>query len=378
MRRIIEAELPREPLDPDSDSERWEAIEALMSAHSNPPPRQLHHRELASGYLVAGQLSCIFGASGQTKSVLAIDHACRLASAITWSDGGEVEPDPEDRQNVLYIAAERPEQVRRRVDAFVMEHKLAPLSNLVIYSGPVDLCAEDDRLLDIVDVANRMIYNIPHEEIDFIVIDTLAAAMSKPVSDTHATNTASHNLVRLAHYQGAHVMCVHHQPVTGEPRMSGGHLAAAMDLIIHVKKTAGGSVAQVVKDNGRDQKQWVRLHYSLKSIDMEFADGTTASEPIVVPDLEQPKEDRAGDGPLKRGKALTDGQAEVLAALSKAIGASGETSASIEEWRAAYDATEKIGETATARRMRFHRGSKALMASEKVVAASPNKWSISA
>jgi hypothetical protein len=361
----------REPLSPDSDEFR--RLSRHVTTHAR-PGALVRKPELAPGYLFAGEISCYFGAPGQTKSVLAIDHACRLATGISWD--GENDAD-RPRYNILYIAAERSRQVRQRIDAFAIEHGTGDIDNLAIYDGPINLCTEDDSsLFAIIDASTAVVGRGPF---DLIVIDTLAAAMmGKPTSDTHATGAAAHNLTQMSKYQGAHVMVVHHQPVSGEPRLSGGHLAAVMDVIVHVEKTKAGSLARVMKDNGRAESSWVTFAYTLKSIAMDYGDGHFADEPIVLPGEPPTSITQAADvkaiGP--KARKLTAGQAEVLAALDRAIDAAGAPVGQV-AWRTEYNAKAPATESAATRKVRFHRAKKSLTLGGEISGSDEDDhWSI--
>ena len=76
-------------------------------------PRKLW---LVNDYLGVGELSCIFGAPGSCKSVLAGDLAAHVAAGRDWF-GRRVQ-----QGGVLYVAIERASLVKRRLAAFRNHH----------------------------------------------------------------------------------------------------------------------------------------------------------------------------------------------------------------------------------------------------------------
>ena len=296
---------------------------------------------IATGLLAAGELSAVFGEPGAGKSALAVDIACRVASGIDWHGRAT------GAYNVVYVAAERKEQVRRRVDAFCVEHGIAGrLDNLAIYGGPIDLSESSSQLRAIVRAAEFAFVPGDYCEAGFVIIDTLAAAMSRPDSDTAATAAAVGNLLATVNSgERPHVMIVHHQPLSGERRLRGGHLTGAMDVTIHVARKGGHVVAQVVKDNDTPDGDRLRLTYTMKSVPLECADGSTVSAPVVVPC--EAKDSRKPKSAVRLSKARQE-------ALDALVAVTADGPASEAAWRAECDAAAPDTNKATLK-VRFYR-----------------------
>ena len=306
---------------------------------------------IATGLLAAGELSAVFGEPGAGKSALAVDIACRVASGIDWHGRAT------GAYNVVYVAAERKEQVRRRVDAFCVEHGIAGrLDNLAIYGGPIDLSESSSQLRAIVRAAEFAFVPGDYCEAGFVIIDTLAAAMSRPDSDTAATAAAVGNLLATVNSgERPHVMIVHHQPLSGERRLRGGHLTGAMDVTIHVARKGGHVVAQVVKDNDTPDGDRLRLTYTMKSVPLECADGSTVSAPVVVPCEAKDSSPETDPEP----QAITAIQQAVLDALLEASDGGPVT---VAEWRARYNANGDADVGEGTRKRRFYRAKDTLEA----------------
>lgn len=337
----------------DDDHHLYRDVMASMAPHSSmraPPPRHW----LAPGLAFMGGLTTLFGAEGQTKSVLAIDIACKLAAGLDWNG------DPAEAiVDVVYIATERAHDVRRRVSAFCREHGIQPLANLVVYDGALDLSTESDHLAAIISGAGHLIDGEPAQ---FCVIDTLAASMSRPTSDTNATLAAARNLNRAARLTDAGIMVVHHSPLSGSRRISGGHLAAAMDIAAEVSKTRAGGKCVVKKDNGSPDSEWVNLTYNLKSVDVSCDNGTLDSQPVIVPCC-SPENDTS------KPPKLTHGRRQALNALSS-IGGGTETA-----WRDAYKESAGDGKSPDAVKMSFKR-SRDWLSENGFVARTDDIWTI--
>jgi hypothetical protein len=274
-------------------------------------------RWLLPQWLGKNDLTVIFGASEAGKSVFAVDMACRLAAGLDH-DG---DPTPL-RYFVLYIAAERASQVRRRIDAFVKHHGGEPFDNLVIYDGPIDLTADPAETLAIVRAASWEM----DTEINVVFIDTLAAAMSASDSspDAMAAATATMaNLTRHGHSdgQGVAVVAIHHTPVSGEPRLrGGGQLQGAADMTIHVTRKRGVSSAKVAKIN--ESADRASLSYTMETVPLVVdEDGIETTAPVLVRTTEPskvlasanrtPKAER--DAKAILAKAMADNGAPVTA-----------------------------------------------------------------
>ena len=74
--------------------------------------------ELIEGIFVCGEGSVIYGASNTGKTFLAVDYACSVALGKKWM-GRNVESGA-----VLYLAAESPQSIARRLQAYQKYHNV--------------------------------------------------------------------------------------------------------------------------------------------------------------------------------------------------------------------------------------------------------------
>lgn len=249
----------------------------IHSAIKRMPPRSM----LGDTPFAAGEVSSIYGKPGATKSVFAIDTACRLACGMDSSGNKNGM-----RHGVVYVAAERSAQVIRRVEAFRQHHGVDPFDSLIVYDRPIDLAVSSNHLAAIIKAAGDKTWLSTNREngydIDYVVIDTIAAAMSEPTSNTTATNAAAHNMMQAAKISGAHVCFIHHPPIADAGRLSGGHFTGAADVTVIIEKSKSGlSTAKVVKDNFTSDDVEASISYRTIGVDVETLDGST-SEAVLV------------------------------------------------------------------------------------------------
>lgn len=329
---------------------------------------------LVDGFLAKGEVSCFFGEPGATKSTIALDIACHVASGRPWMGRGagmycEAYRDfaptwlPAD---VVYIALERADQVQRRVEAFTDEHDLKKPMRLAIYDGELDFVGDDsDRLTQIVFDVEEQSCKVEHPadedgfNVDLIVIDTLSRTFGSG-SDSGGEETAkvARHLQRTLKWTGAHILLVHHTPIGDDSRLRGhGNLLAAFDQTVRVQKLKGGSLATVQKDNDVAEDQKPKFAYGIKSrvVQVDERSGREITASVVVPlELDQvkqklPKATKAAK--VAKGPSATRSEQPVLDALIS-LG----RPATEAEWREAFDAAKEDSVTAGAHRNKFWRG----------------------
>ncbi|MFG1399904.1 AAA family ATPase [Roseixanthobacter pseudopolyaromaticivorans] len=274
------------------------------------------------GLFAGDEVSVIYGAPGSTKSALAIDIACRAAVGMDWS-GGYTAP----IVGVVYVAAERVAQVRRRADAFCRHHGLERLDNLIIYDGPIDLVRDRGLLAATILSAGSMVQD---GGIYLVVIDTLAAAMSASDSSPDAmaavvsTINRSQRVVRDEWGEAPHIMLLHHTPASGEARLrGGGQLLGTADITLHVSQRRGLATAQVEKNN--DSPDRPALSYGLDGVVIgQDPYGMDVTAPVVVPHQE---------GPEKKAPRVSRAQRDAIASLQAAMAANDNRPVTEEQWR---------------------------------------------
>ena len=100
--------------------------------------------EIIQGVLTAGDGSVVFGDSNSGKTFCVIDMCAAVARAVPWM-GRKTEPGL-----VVYLAAESPASVRRRLQAYQKYHEVR-VPNFAIVQSPIDLFdgdADADKVLN--------------------------------------------------------------------------------------------------------------------------------------------------------------------------------------------------------------------------------------
>ncbi|MFG1188726.1 AAA family ATPase [Xanthobacter flavus] len=323
---------------------------------------------LVQGLLGSAETSCIFGAPGSGKSVLATDLAAHVACGWPWfgrrvTGGG-----------VLYVAAERAALVQRRLTAFGRQNDVADMP-LAIVSGAIDLRSSRVQAHEIIDHARML-----REEagsLQLIVIDTVSRALAGGDENSPKDMGAFvGNATLIQESTGAHLLLIHHIPADGTQRLRGhGALLGAVDCTIGVEKSAEARSATLDKSN--DVPGDVRLGFTLESVtlhtDRETGEATTA--PVVVPSHAAPSAARS-QGRLSTSAILA------LRALHEAVLEAGQLPpedehipadarvVTEEEWRRiAYARGISASAEPRARQQAFKRAQEALIAACRVA-----KW----
>jgi RecA-family ATPase len=182
---------------------------------------------LVEGLLAEGAMSVVYGDSNVGKSFWAIDLACHVGSGLSWR-GLEV-----TQGVVIYIAAENPKSVERRIWAWCQTHRPDKCQVAVVRSS-VDLRdprATTPRLLEKIEIIQQ-----ERGQVVLIVVDTLSRAMAGSNENSPEDMTAFvGNCDHLRSTTSAHAMIIHH---SGKEAAKGsrGHssLRAATDTEIEV------------------------------------------------------------------------------------------------------------------------------------------------
>ncbi len=119
---------------------------------------------LIDGLLGTTAMTVVYGASGSGKTFFALDLACHIAAARPWR-GMRVE-----ESIVLYVAAESPDSVKRRVWAWKERHGPKHLK-LAVVQASVDLM---NGSAEVVISAIKEIEAAASERVGLVVVDTLA------------------------------------------------------------------------------------------------------------------------------------------------------------------------------------------------------------
>jgi hypothetical protein len=199
-------------------------------------------------------------------------------------------------------------------------------------------------------------------------------------SDPGDVAKAIHTIKKVIEGTGAHVMVIHHSPVSGDSRMRGyGTLNAAIDVSIRVEEKKDYRLASVVKNS--DGPDSPRFCFTLESVDVPHWHGDKYGEavgepfnvsvPILV-EMDAPPARERHTKKAKEPKVIKPSKSEqpVYAALAGLEGPVSE-----EDWRAAYDDLHEDGISQGNHRTRFSRG-KASLEKKGLISNQDGKWSV--
>jgi RecA/RadA recombinase len=263
--------------------------------------------DLVEGLLGTSAMSVIYGESGSGKTFFTIDLACRVATGMMWRDAAVVQG------TVIYIAAEGPKSVERRVWAWKRHHGVESLP-LVVVRSQVNLCDPNGTVAAL--VAEVEYITSESGGVALIVVDTLSRAMAGADENSPKDMTAFvGNCDRLRDATGAHVLVVHH---CGKDTAKGarGHssLRAATDTEIEVKN----NTAIVTKQ--RDAETGGTFGFKLAPVALgQDARGRTVSTCVLEPCA-------AAVGDAGKGRKLGKNEKIVFEALCKTLAEVGEPS----------------------------------------------------
>ncbi|MGU3538113.1 AAA family ATPase [Methylobacterium sp. A54F] len=230
-----------------------------------------------AGLIGVGELSVWFGAPGEGKSLAIMDAGLHVAAGLPWHDRLT------RRGAVLYVAAERPGLVKRRVAAWRKRHGLSGLP-FGIVPGRFDFSTAKDDAEEIARIAAEYELTTGYA-VALIIIDTKARTMGGGDENSARDMARYVDHVSLIQDQtGAHVAIVDHTPHDAPHRMRGhGALLGAADTTIRVAKApAGLHTLQVDKVNDGEA---VSLAFSVETeiVGHDPVSGQDTTAPIAIP-----------------------------------------------------------------------------------------------
>lgn len=252
------------------------------------------------GLLPRTGLAVAYGESGSGKTFGAVDWACHIAAGRPWR-GLEVQAGP-----VVYIAAESPKSVERRLWAWKKHHQVEHLPVLVVQSA-VDLLNGD--AVAIVELVKAV--KSEHGRVAMVVVDTLARAMTgnenapddmgKFVSACGAIREAGDTLVLVVHHSGKN---------TAAGARGHSSLRAATDVEIEVTNGDAGGCIAVTKS--RDDAGGRSFGFKLDVIELGMNPKGRMVTTCVAIEAEAPVK-------TPKGPTLTPKQRTVLDCYDRAL-----------------------------------------------------------
>ncbi len=253
--------------------------------------------ELVEGFLTAGDGSMLYGDSNSGKTFLVIDMAVSVARGVPWM-GRRVE-----QGAVLYLAAESPGSVRRRIQAY-QKHHGCKVPNFAIVQSTVDLFADDADTNKII----ALVHQIERQsgiKVRLIVGDTLAR-MSAGANENAGQDMGRvvSRFDRIRTECAAHFLLVHH---SGKAAASGARgwsgIRAAVDTEIEISDSLTGRCVEITKQRDLSTKG-ERIGFRLEPVTLgETKWGMPATSCVVI----------STDAPRKpNGKRMGESEGAVL------------------------------------------------------------------
>ncbi|HEX2526920.1 MAG TPA: AAA family ATPase [Geminicoccus sp.] len=257
MRAVLD-EAPRyEPADDDVLVHLRGKARELTTVWSDEYQLILSEPGLVDGLLPSEGMTVLYAESGAGKTFVAVDLSCCIATGRSWR---RMDVDP---GIVIYVAAEAPESVQRRLYAWRRHHKVDHLPVLVVHSTINFLDTSDTDAV----IAKAKAIAESHGPVKLTVVDTLARAMvgNENAPDDMGAFVAACGKIREA--TGGHVLVVHH---CGKDLARGarGHssLRAATDVELEITNVDGVGVIRVGKN--RDESGEATFGFVLDVIEL--------------------------------------------------------------------------------------------------------------
>lgn len=270
----------------------------------------LEKQELVDGLLGTTALTVIYGESGCGKTFFAVDMACHIAAGKAWNDKAV------DAGPVIYVAAEAPTSVKRRIYAWKGHHGIDNLPIAVVQSSVDFLNGDADRI-----VALAEDISVKRSRVKAVIIDTLARSM---VGDENGPRDMGAYVAACSAIRdrlATHALIVHH---SGKDVMRGarGHssLRAGTDVEIELAADSGTHTAKVTKS--RDEAGGLVLGFKLEPFEL----GTNSHGRLVTTCVVLPVSQTAhvGDKGKVRQRRLTGTGQIAERALVMALAEAGE------------------------------------------------------
>ncbi len=257
--------------------------------------------ELVQGVLTAGDGSVLYGDSNSGKTFFVIDLACAVARGVEWM-GRKTEPGL-----VVYLAAESPQSVRSRLQAYQRHHGVK-VPDFAIVQSPIDLFdgeADTNKVIQTV----HQIEQQRGMKARLIVGDTLArlsAGANENAGQDMGLVVRRFDRIRTA--SKAHFLLIHH---SGKAAAAGARgwsgIRAAVDTEIEVTDSPAGRCCEITKQRDLSTKG-ERIGFKLEVVTLGYTKwGAAATSCVVV----------AADAPEKKtGKRMGECEGAVLEFLA--------------------------------------------------------------
>ena len=194
------------------------------------------HDWLIDGYLERGALASLFADPNVGKTFLALDWACSIGSGVSWCGF------PTKRGVVFYVLAEGQRGIKRRADAWHVEHNLPMSHTLAMVSMRAASLVDDASMREVSEAIEFAAEE--HGDPALIVFDTSARNLGgADENSTQDTNTAIVAADRLRERFNASVLFIHHTGHAAKDRARGASaLRGALDHEYRMERDEAGVI----------------------------------------------------------------------------------------------------------------------------------------
>lgn len=241
---------------------------------------EMHHDltipPLVEEFLDTETVNVLYGPSNSGKSFVALDLAFSIATGRPWANRRVLQG------GVVYVAAEAPGSIRRRVMALRtvypgIDHARVPLFMVPV---PVDLVSSEDGITDLIATVQKIQADNP---VRLVIVDTLACTMAGGDENSFETMGAlAGRLGRLRFECKTAVLGVHHSGKDAD-RGARGHssLRAAVDTELEIRIDDGVRSVSITKS--RDGVLGTRVGFALEPVSIgRDSLGTEVRVPTVT------------------------------------------------------------------------------------------------
>jgi len=250
--------------------------------------------ELVQGLLTTHGASMVYGDSNSGKTFCVVDLCCAVARGVDWM-GRRTEPGL-----VVYLAAESPESVRSRLQAYCLHHGVK-VPRLAIVRNALDLFSSDADAEAVIALVKALEAR-KGQKVRLIVGDTMAR-LSAGANENAGQDMGLvvKRIDQIRNQCAAHFLAIHH---SGKAQAAGARgwsgIRAAVDTEIEVTDSPLGRCAEVTKQRDLPTKG-ERIGFRLEPVTLGATKwGTPATSCVVVPT----------DAPVKQTKGKRMGPVE--------------------------------------------------------------------
>ncbi|MGK8204321.1 helicase RepA family protein [Burkholderia cenocepacia] len=233
--------------------------------------------ELVERLLTTDGGSLVYGNSNCGKTFFVIGVAAAVSLGVEWM-GRRTE-----QGLVVYLAAESPQSVRSRVQAYKKYHGVS-MPNFAVVQNSLNLFTDDADTQAIIKTV-KMIEAQRNQKVRLIVGDTMARLTAGANENAgQDMGLVIDRFDRIRRECNAHFMLIHHSgknTAAGARGWSG--IRAAVDVEIEITDQAAGRCAEITKDRDLGSKG-ERIGFQLEPVEMGRSKwGASVSTCVAVP-----------------------------------------------------------------------------------------------